>query len=120
MCTASVAACGAHESGTDRLARLTVRVDDDGAQGPDQAKLMTLDCVSASQSEACGAAAKVTSEDLAPTPGGVACSQLYGGPQTATIAGTLRGERVDASFSRVNGCETTRWGHVQALLDGVR
>jgi hypothetical protein len=117
---AGVTACGAQETGADSLARLTVSVDDDGAQGPDQVKKVTLDCASASQSAACDAAAKVSSQDFAPTPGGVACSQLYGGPQTATIIGTLHGRRVDASFSRVNGCETARWGHVQALLDGVR
>ena len=120
MCATCVAACGAQQSASGGLARLTVRVDDDGASGPEQAKSLTLDCASAAQSAPCAAVAKVTTSELAPTPGNVACSQLYGGPQTATIVGTLRGRHVDAGFSRVNGCETARWGHVKALLDGAR
>jgi len=97
-----------------------VRVDDDGARGPDPAKQLTVDCGNAADSAACGAAAKVTDADLAPTPGDRACSQLYGGPQTASIRGTLRGRSVDATFSRINGCEIARWGHVSALLGEVR
>jgi hypothetical protein len=120
ICATFVAACGAERSASDGLARLTVRVDADGAKGPDHARSLKLDCASAAQSATCAAAAKVTPAELAPTPGGVACTQIYGGPQTATIAGTLRGKPVDASFSRVNGCETARWGHVQPLLDGAR
>jgi hypothetical protein len=115
-----LAACGGQEASGNGLAQLVVRVDDDGDRGPDSAKQLTVDCERASQSAACGAAAKVTSADLAPTPGDRACSQLYGGPQTASIRGTLRGERVDATFSRVNGCEIARWGHVSSLLGEVR
>jgi O-acetylhomoserine/O-acetylserine sulfhydrylase-like pyridoxal-dependent enzyme len=97
-----------------------VRVDDDGSRGPDPVKQLTVDCGAASDSAACGEAAKVTAADLAPTPGDRACSQLYGGPQTASIRGTLRGRGVDATFSRINGCEIARWGRVSALLGEVR
>ncbi len=118
------AACGSDEAaapgGAGGLANLVVRVDDDGAKGPDPARRLTVDCASASQSAACGAAARVSDADLAPTPGKIACTQLYGGPETASISGTLRGEKVDASFSRVNGCEIARWEHVRPLLGEVR
>ena len=51
-----------------------------------------------------------------PTPGDVACTELYGGPETATVKGTLRGKAVDASFSRNNGCEISRWDAAAELL----
>jgi len=38
-----------------------------------------------------------------------ACTQLYGGPQTATVKGTYRGDDIDADFARTNGCEIDRW-----------
>ena len=33
-----------------------------------------------------------------------ACIELYGGPHRALVTGTLRGEKVSARFSRVDGC----------------
>ena len=38
-----------------------------------------------------------------------ACTQLYGGPQTATVKGTYKGDDIDAEFARTNGCEIDRW-----------
>jgi hypothetical protein len=46
---------------------------------------------------------------FAPVPKDMACTQISGGPQTATITGTWRGERVTASYNRSNGCEIARW-----------
>lgn len=37
------------------------------------------------------------------------CTQQYGGPEKATVTGTFKGEKVDGSFSRINGCEISRW-----------
>lgn len=51
----------------------------------------------------------LTPELLAPTPAGQACTMIFGGPETATITGMLRGVDVDAAFSRANGCEIARW-----------
>ena len=46
------------------------------------------------------------------------CTEIYGGPQTATVTGTFRGEPVSAEFSRTNGCEIARWdGHVALLVE---
>ncbi len=55
-------------------------------------------------------------DPFAPTPGDVACTEIYGGPSTATVSGTLDGEPVDASFSRENGCEIERWDRHAFLL----
>lgn len=43
------------------------------------------------------------------------CTQEYGGPEVATVKGTLDGEDVDASFSRQNGCEISRFDAVMKL-----
>jgi hypothetical protein len=47
------------------------------------------------------------------------CTQIYGGPQTAKITGTWQGEAVNASFSRKNGCEISRWQSLKGLLPTV-
>ncbi|NOJ60587.1 hypothetical protein [Arthrobacter sp. 260] len=47
---------------------------------------------------------------------GAMCTQLYGGPETAVVTGTLNGNAVDASFSRDNGCSIDRWAMFEPLL----
>ena len=56
-----------------------------------------------------------------------ACTELYGGPHRAVVTGTLRGERVSARFSRVDGCAIaaydsllTALGRPPALDDTMR
>ncbi len=44
------------------------------------------------------------------------CTEIYGGPQKATVSGTWRGEPVTASFSRTDGCEMARWDLLEGLL----
>jgi hypothetical protein len=46
---------------------------------------------------------------LDPVPPTMACTEIYGGEQTAVIEGTLEGEPVRTELSRVNGCEIARW-----------
>ena len=53
---------------------------------------------------------------FAPTPPGVACSQIYGGPQTAAVTGMLAGRRLWARFTRRDGCEVDRWNRVAFLF----
>lgn len=47
---------------------------------------------------------------------GAMCTQLYGGPETAVVTGTLDGKAVNASFSRENGCAIDRWAMFEPLL----
>jgi hypothetical protein len=51
-----------------------------------------------------------------PTPPDAMCTMMYGGPQTARVTGLWNGRRVQASFSRTNGCEISRWSAVNPLL----
>jgi hypothetical protein len=118
---ASLAACGdeAKSADTGNVTKLTVRVDGDG-QGPSKANTLELTCAAGDKSDACAAASELTAADLAPTPADTACTQIYGGPETATIKGTLNGEPVDATLNRTNGCEIKRWETASALLDEAR
>jgi hypothetical protein len=65
--------------------------------------------------EACSAL-EDAEKPFAPVPSDVMCTEVYGGPQTAQVTGTYAGRQVDASFSRVNGCEIARWDEHRALL----
>ena len=55
---------------------------------------------------------------LAPVAPNVACTEIYGGPATARVRGTLAGKHVDARFERTNGCEIARWARNAAVLGG--
>jgi hypothetical protein len=101
------------------LADLTVTVDPDG-EGAKPPREATIRCETPDDSAVCRAVARLKPEAFEPTPGDVACTQQYGGPQTATVRGTLRGEPVDASFSLVNGCEISRWREVAPLLGAAK
>ncbi|GAA4618296.1 hypothetical protein GCM10023195_82140 [Actinoallomurus liliacearum] len=104
--------------------RLTVTVRASETSAP---KTWTLTCdpvggtlPKADQACAALAAAAAKGQDpFAPTPKGQMCTQIYGGPQTATVTGTWNGKKVDATFNRKNGCEIKRWGNLVALFGPV-
>ncbi|MBK5216032.1 MAG: hypothetical protein JJE02_00490 [Propionibacteriales bacterium] len=66
--------------------------------------------------EACGALEGIDLDVFQPVPAGNACTMIYGGPETATVVGTVNGDKVNAKFSRENGCEIARWDAVTALF----
>lgn len=49
----------------------------------------------------------------------VICTQQYGGPQTATVTGTVDGVPVDAWFARRDGCEISWWNAAGSILGPV-
>lgn len=57
-----------------------------------------------------------TPEPLAPVPADAVCTELYGGPQTAVVRGTLDGRDVSVELSRTDGCRTEQWDRLGALL----
>ncbi|HEV7885113.1 MAG TPA: hypothetical protein VGO81_16185 [Solirubrobacteraceae bacterium] len=46
----------------------------------------------------------------------VACTQIYGGPQTLRVTGTIDGRAVKQRFARTNGCEIADYGRVARAL----
>jgi len=69
--------------------------------------------------EACKALEAAGAKVFEPVPKGQMCTDLYGGPQTATVKGTYKGKAVDAEFERTNGCEIDRWEQLGATFFNV-
>ena len=46
----------------------------------------------------------------------VACTQIYGGPQTLRVTGTIDGRAVKQRFARTNGCEIADYARVARAL----
>jgi hypothetical protein len=44
------------------------------------------------------------------------CEQIYGGPQSARIRGTIGGHSIDKRFSRSDGCAIYDWNRAGTLL----
>jgi hypothetical protein len=59
--------------------------------------------------QACAALKKAGKRVFPPIPADRACTQVFGGPQKAVVRGTYQGSKVDATFTRANGCEIDRW-----------
>ena len=58
-------------------------------------------------------------QPFAPLPTDQACTEIYGGPQTATVRGTYRGEPVRLDLARTDGCRIAQWDRLGALLPPV-
>jgi hypothetical protein len=92
---------GTDGSGTRFTWRLTC--DPAGGDHPDPAT-------------ACRVLAEAGERSLPPVAKDRACSQVYGGPQTATVSGTWRGQPVLSTFTRTDGCQIGRWNALVGLL----
>lgn len=62
---------------------------------------------------------RVPSETFEPVPAGTACTEIYGGPEVLQITGRLGDETIDSEFSRVNGCEISRWDAIAPVLEAL-
>jgi hypothetical protein len=98
---------------------LVIRLDADGPRGSARAKEATVRCAEGDTSRACRAAERLTPADFGPAPDNVACTEIFGGPETARISGRLRGEPVSTELSRSDGCQINRWHTFAGLLDQV-
>lgn len=55
---------------------------------------------------------------LEPEPEPAACTMQYGGPEVATVTGTIGDRKVDATFSRQDGCAINRFDQAAPLWTG--
>ncbi len=76
----------------------------------------TLTCGDPDPDAGCAVIAAKGASLFEPTPGDVACTELYGGPQEARVTGTVDGRAVDARFSRKDGCEIARWDAIASVV----
>ena len=107
----------AAESGGTVNTELTI-VSDDGA-GKTETWTLTCDPAGGTHPDPEAACAALSAKGTTAMPAVAKdqmCTQQFGGPQKATITGTWKGEAVNASFSRTNGCEISRWQSLKGLL----
>ena len=57
-------------------------------------------------------------DPFAPLPTDRACTEQYGGPETAQVTGRWAGEDVDLALSRTDGCAIDQWTRLAPLLTG--
>lgn len=110
LAAASLAGCGEDDeqpAGSSQGTELVIEVHPEGDDGPVRRRTVT------------DVPSTINADAFAPTPDDVACTEIYGGPATAHVTGTLDGEPIDATFSRENGCEIARWDRLERLLGRV-
>lgn len=118
----ALAGCGGSDdgsSGGSEATSLAIAFWEDSAK-PATRVDWTLECRPASGTHpdseaACARLAETGPAAFAPLPD-QACTEIYGGPQRAEIAGTVDGEAVDAVFQRTNGCEIEAWDALAGVL----
>lgn len=127
LVVASAAACGSNEANvrpqgqpSTRVSATVLTVTVTPKSGADPRE-WTLKCdpPGGSHPDAKKACAALTKAEhpFKPTPKNRMCTQIYGGPQQAKIHGTWQGTKVDASYSRKNGCEINRWNALKPVLN---
>jgi hypothetical protein len=109
---------GSAGGGAAPATELTVTFWPEGREGPSQEAALTCDPdggTHTSPAEACKAL-RANVDALSPLPPDSICTQIYGGPEEAEIAGTVNGVVIQATFSRQNGCEIDRWDQLATVL----
>jgi hypothetical protein len=87
----------------------TLRCADSGATGTGMfATTATATCAAVIEQREVFAAA--------PDDQGQICTEIYGGPQLATIKGSVDGTPVDIEVERSDGCGIARWTELEFLL----
>ncbi len=71
------------------------------------------------QAEAACAHLRALADPFAPLPSEVACTEQYGGPQTAQVTGVWGGAPVELALSRVDGCAIAQWDGLVPLVPAV-
>ncbi|HUR85262.1 MAG TPA: hypothetical protein VMY78_07945 [Solirubrobacteraceae bacterium] len=117
----STAAPGADD---DAPVALSIRYSD----GAGQVLTGTLRCTESEQratgslgrrapaAQQCSHVRDITSLLIQEPPADRSCSEVFGGPQTVRITGTIGDRRIDRRFRRTNGCEIADFTRVSGAL----
>jgi hypothetical protein len=112
-----VAGCGSDGSGGSGEPRydLTISYWPAGRGGEERSATLTCDPDGGTHPDPNGACDDLLQNEdaLRPVAGDVACTEIYGGPQLATISGS----GVQSTLSRSNGCEISRWDALRAVVE---
>ena len=123
LAAAALAGCGSDEGTqaagpTGELANLVVTVDDDGARGRRQAASAQAQLREADRQQGLRRG-RGLSGGLRRLPGDMACTDIFGGPETASVSGELRGEAVDGDFNARTAARSRAGRRSSALLAQV-
>jgi hypothetical protein len=117
-----LAGCGSEDEEDEQTAvagtSLTITVDPDG-EGGESASSAEVTCTEDTATSPCPQLTLLEAADLSPVPPDRICTEVFGGPDVATVSGTLNGEEVDAQLSRANGCEIERFDRFTPVLREV-
>jgi hypothetical protein len=75
-----------------------------------------LECDQRARSRPCETARRLADFLAKQPPRDRVCTQIYGGPETARVRGTIGDRRIDRRFSKTNGCEIADWRRAEPLL----
>ena len=115
--------CGSGTDGGDAAAPpttqprydLTITYWPKGKDGPSSTATLSCDPNGGTHPDANKACAALDAhpEALHPVPTDMACTQIYGGDQVATI----EGDGIRAMFNRSDGCQIARWDALAPVLE---
>jgi hypothetical protein len=110
---ALVAGCGDDDLPTEApsaedITELGLELDADGPDG-EAAQVRRLECGGDAEAPACSLVGDLPPDPAAPVPPDTACTEIYGGPDTLHVEGTLEGRPIEGTFTRENGCEIERF-----------
>jgi len=112
---AALAACGGDEREPARGDAATVDLVIT-VTSPQGTRETALECDASARSRRCETARRLAGFLAKQPPRDRVCTQIYGGPETAHVRGTIGDRRVDRRFSKTNGCEIADWKRVEPLL----
>jgi len=113
------AGCGGGSSSSSASADLRITVWPQGKTGASTTYTLTCPKGTGTLPEAraaCSKLQRVGASAFAPVPPGSACTEIYGGPQTARVRGRLAGKAIGAVFSQSDGCQSARWSRLEFLF----
>ena len=108
---------GSGDAFTEGDSSLTVTLDPDGPDGPEEETTEEVSCEDGSDDAVCIALAEMDVAALEPVPPDTACTELFGGPDTLSLEGMIEGNDVDVDLTRANGCEIERFDAAVPLLE---
>ena len=100
-------------------ADLRITVWPAGRGGPANVATLRCDPVAGTlpgRTAACARLRALRISPFLPMPTGIACTQIYGGPEEALVVGRFRGRPVWARFHQRDGCGIARWNRVSFLF----